>query len=217
MRVEQIPAIEARPWIMLWHYAHRMPCVEWAFGLFDASELRGVVTYGPPVSPHLCRGVCGEPYADRVIELNRLCVEGGTRNGASSLVGGSLRLMPAPRIVVSYADTSAGHVGYVYQATNWIYTGTTDDGRKTPRPDRIVSDGRHGRHEARIGDGDKVDTAIGALVYRKPKHRYVFFCGTRRDCKAMRKALAYDVKPYPKGDTRRYEPEQQIHKQQVML
>ena len=28
-----------------------------------------------------------------------------------------------PKIVVSYADTSKGHVGYVYQATNFIYTG----------------------------------------------------------------------------------------------
>lgn len=26
-------------------------------------------------------------------------------------------------ILVSYADSAQGHHGYIYQATNWIYTG----------------------------------------------------------------------------------------------
>ena len=40
-----------------------------------------------------------------------------------TLVGRSLRLLPKPSVVVSYADTAQGHVGYVYQAANFIYTG----------------------------------------------------------------------------------------------
>mgnify|MGYP006969545401 FL=1 len=32
-------------------------------------------------------------------------------------------MIQAPCCVVSYADDSRGHNGYIYQATNWIYTG----------------------------------------------------------------------------------------------
>ena len=34
-----------------------------------------------------------------------------------------LKLLPRPMIIVSYSDTRQGHNGYIYQATNWIYTG----------------------------------------------------------------------------------------------
>ena len=32
-------------------------------------------------------------------------------------------MITKPKVIVSYADTSLGHHGYIYQATNWIYTG----------------------------------------------------------------------------------------------
>ena len=217
MRVEPIPTIEAKPWIMKRHYAHRMPCVQYAFGLFDGNECCGVVTFGIPATPHLCVGVCGEELSDKVLELNRLCVESDEKNGASMLVGSALRLLPGAFVVVSYADTAHGHIGYIYQATNWIYTGTTDAGRKTPRPDRIVSAHRHGRHEARIAGGDKVDTSIGTLIYRKPKHRYIYFVGNKRERKEMRKALRYPVLPYPKGETRRYDASATIETQATLF
>lgn len=40
---------------------------------------------------------------------------------------------------------------------------------------------------------------------RPRKHRYVYFCGNRKDARAMRDALRYPVKPYPKGDSRQYD------------
>ena len=46
---------------------------------------------------------------------------------------GSLNLLPKPQAIVSYADTSQGHHGYIYQATNWIYTGLS--AKRTERYD----------------------------------------------------------------------------------
>ena len=51
-----------------------------------------------------------------------------------------------------------------------------------------------------------IRAAYGDDFYLKPrprKHRYVTFIGDRRWVRAARKALAYGVEPYPKGDTQR--------------
>ena len=126
MKVLPIKPFEAEPWILKKHYAKRMPQIIHAFGLYD-KRLVGIVTYGLPASPFLCMGVCGPENKDIVLELNRLCIEDGLKNAASMLVGQSLQMLPKPSIVVSYADTEMNHVGYVYQATNFIFTGTTKE------------------------------------------------------------------------------------------
>lgn len=208
--VHAIQTAEAEPWLLRKHYARRLCSITYAFGAYRGAELIGVITYGMPASPSLCDGVCGVEYRDRVIELNRLCCE-NSKNIASILVGRSLQMLPKPLIVVSYADTGQGHVGYIYQATNFIYTGKTDAGRKTPRADRISESGKHGRHQGRLNGGE-VDTTI-QLVYRKPKHRYVFFCGDRRSKREMREALKYPIEPYPKGDSIRYDASSPVQTQ----
>ena len=98
VRVEQITRADAKPWILNKHYAKRMPSVSFAYGLFDNDDLVGVVTYGSPASPSLCKGVCGEEFRSRVIELNRLVIERGM---PSCLIGQSLKKLPKPKIVVS--------------------------------------------------------------------------------------------------------------------
>src|SRR5690606_38056970 len=105
------------------HYAKRVPSISYAFGLFLNNELVGVVTYGTPPSAPLRRGICGDDYKSMVLELNRLCLLYNRKNEASMLVGASLRKLPRPRIVVSFADTNQEHVGYVYQACNFVYCG----------------------------------------------------------------------------------------------
>ena len=209
LRVAPVSAKEAEPWLLARHYAKRMCPISFAFGAYRDTVLVGVVTYGTPASPHLCRGICGEEWSDKVLELNRLCCE-NTSNVASMLVGRSLRQLPEPSIVVSYADTAQGHVGYIYQATNFIYTGQTDSDRKTPRGDRVAGIG-HSRHDGRMADGT-VDKSLG-IVRRLPKHRYVFPCGTAKQRAQIRAALRYSIEPYPKGESRRYDSSARIETQ----
>lgn len=83
----------------------------------------GCVTYGTPPSAPLKRGVAGDKYKANVIELNRLCLLDNLSGEASRLVGGSLKLLSGNFIVVSFADTSQGHNGIVYQACNFTYHG----------------------------------------------------------------------------------------------
>ena len=123
MKVLPIKNEESYEWLLKKHYAKRIPQIMFAFGLYESDELLGVVTYGIPASPSLCMGICGKDYSAKVLELNRVCLLNNDKNQASFLVANSIKLLPKPTIVVSYADTNKGHVGYVYQATNFIYTG----------------------------------------------------------------------------------------------
>ena len=192
--VNNITYEQAKPWILDIHYAHRMPSVSFAYGLYTTKllddgelqgELVGIVTYGSPASPSLCKGVCGVEHKQDVIELNRLVLKYNRKNEASILVSNSLKYLPQPKIVVSYADVGGqGHTGYVYQATNFLFTGTT-----RPRTDIAGKDGKHSRHH--LGDVTK-------RVDRTAKHRYVYFTGSKRERKVFRTALRSPIMAYPK-------------------
>lgn len=179
LSVRQINSQLARAVVELHHYLHRKPVVSHAFGLYEAEELVGVVTFGPPASRNVQTGACpSDP--NLVTELNRLWVDDRMeRNTESFFVSRALKLLP-PRIVVSYADTSFGHLGFIYRACNFLYAGWTDMDRKTPRYDYIVP-GKHSRDAFRCGDGRDA-----VKVRRKPKVRYWAVTGNKRDRKALK-------------------------------
>ena len=209
MRVLPILHSECEPWLLKKHYAKRLCPISHAFGLYVNDRLVGICTYGVPSSSPLRSGICGKKNEGLVLELNRLCCESG-ENFASFLIGRSLRLLPKPSIVVSYADIGVGHVGYVYQAANFVYTGLS-----AKRTDWTVEGLEH-LHGATIADmsrgqknrvefmrekfGDKFK-----LKNRSRKHRYVFFSGSKSDKKRLFADLKYGLEAYPKGDSIRYD------------
>ena len=205
MIVLPIKSEESYPWLLQKHYAKRIPSISYAFGLYEENQLIGVVTYGSPASHTLCIGICGKEWSDKVLELNRLCLQNNSKNQASFLVANSIKLLPKPTIVVSFADSVQGHVGYVYQATNFIYTGLS------ARHMEWAIKGQEHKHGRHIGGGltlDKIKEKYGDDFYfkeRSRKHRYIYFHGDKKQKKTMRSLLKYDVLPYPKGDTKQYD------------
>lgn len=164
------------------HYLHRRPPISFAYGLYVGGDLVGVCTFGIPPSRHLQLSACPS-LPNKVIELNRLWVNDNmARNTESWFVSRCLKLLP-PMIVVSYADTAAGHVGYIYRALNFRYAGWTDMERKTPRYDYAVP-GRHSRDAFR----GKVEYE---RVRRKPKHKYWIVTGDRRQRKELEKLCGW--------------------------
>jgi hypothetical protein len=217
VQVIQIQPKETYQWLLEKHYAKRIPQIMHAFGLYVDGVLKGVVTYGIPASPALCMGICGKEYSDKVLELNRLCLMENNKNESSFLVSNSIKLLPKPTIVVSYADTSQGHVGYVYQATNFLYTGLSAN-----RVDWTIKGMEH-KHSKTISDGmtlESIKEKYGDDFYyteRSRKHRYILFHGSKTDKKIMRKLLKYNIEPYPKGDSQKYDAGGNIQTQQVMF
>jgi len=199
--VRQITTKQTHYFLLNIHYAKRIPSISYAYGLFDNGDLVGVVCYGTPASSTLCKGICGEQWQKSVLELNRLVLLNNKPNEASRLVGASFKLLPKPRIIVSFADTAQNHEGIVYQATNFLYTGLSAKFR-----DPKVKGLEH-QHHATYGHGltnKQIIQKFGAdnvyFVERSRKHRYIIFLGNKLEKKIMRNALKYAVLPYPKGD-----------------
>jgi hypothetical protein len=197
MEVKQITRETAQSLICDIHYAKRMPCIKYVFGLFEGVDLVGVVSFGPPSSPQVARSV----YAGLrsvVLELNRLVITTNARNAASFLIGRALRLIPTPWVVVSYADMGRGHKGYVYQATNFKYAGLSK-----PHDAEYIINGKrvHPRTLTARGIKNPVEWARQNGINRvsiEPKHRYVVWKG------AADKDILWKFMPYPKGDSQRY-------------
>lgn len=186
--IKKISYQETKRWILEKHYAHRIPSISFAFWLYIDWVLEWIVTYWSPASASLCKWVCWVEFKQDVLELNRLVLNStAPKNSASILVWRSLRLLPKTKIIVSYADTAQGHIGYVYQATNFLYTWCTK-----PRTDIDTWD-KHSRHYEWIIDYSK-------RKFRSAKHRYIFILN-----KKAKKCLKYKIEKYPKWDTKKYD------------
>lgn len=203
--VRRIASKDAYDLILNVHYAGRIPSISHAFGLFIGGELEGVVTYGSPATSPVRKGLLGPDDADKVLELNRLCLRTNPYNGASKLVGASLRMLEGPKVILSFADPTQGHEGIIYRATNFLYCGLS-----AKRTDWKIKGLEH-LHNQSIVDmfKDRKDRAAAArerfgddfqLVDRPRKHRYVYFIGTKREIKDMRSKLRYPVVPYVKKE-----------------
>lgn len=186
MKVKEIDYKTAIDFLLPLHYSGRKPTITYAFGYYENKELKAVCTFGKPASNSLCIGVCGKELSNKVYELNRLCVNGNISIQLSKFVSWCLRqLKKYDLIIVSYADTQMNHCGYIYQATNWIYTGKTKQ-----RTDKYVEGNKHSRHYDN-------ENQQGLRKFRSSKHRYIYF--TNRKYK-----LLYPILPYPKEENKRY-------------
>ena len=188
--IREIKYSDTKDFILNKHYAQRMPSISFAYGLFKGDHMAGVLTIGKPASNSLCRGVCGSEYAHKVYELNRLITEDNLpKNTLSFFVGGVLKkLKDENLVIVSYADTGAGHNGYIYQATNFIYTGKTKQ-----RTDKYTEGNKHSRHYTK--DNNHLRKV------RTSKHRYIYFTNNKKE---WLKVLNYPIQDYPKGNNENY-------------
>lgn len=190
--IKTITRKEAEPFILNKHYAGRMPSISYSYGLFIDDNIEGILTIGKPASMPLCDGVCGKSERLKVYELNRLIVNDGLeKNTLSWFVSGTLKkLKDQDLIIVSYADEGMNHHGYIYQATNWIYTGKTKE-----RTDKYMPGGKHPRHYT--------DQHNSLRKCRTSKHRYIYFTDKRKR-KEHELQLNYPICEYPKGDNKKY-------------
>ena len=186
------------------------------FGLYNTNkQLEGVISYGSPPSPSLVIGSFNGKYTEIFLELNMLCVnENLKKNVLSYFVSQSIKQMPKPRVLVSYADTSQGHHGYIYQATNWLYTGLT-----AKRTEWRMRDSD--KHSKTICEQYSLEESLASnkfyVIDRPRKHRYFYLSANKKEKKEMISNLAYEIEPYPKGDNKKYDASYQCSTQGVLF
>jgi hypothetical protein len=204
--VKSIDTYLCKDWFLNKHYAKRVPMIEFSFGLYENGILVGVCSYGTTLAIGIRK-----IFNYNVYELNRLCVNDGLeKNVLSFFVSNTIKLMPKTCVLLSYADINQGHNGYIYQATNWIYTGLS----------AIVKEykvrGQEDMHSQTLFDKSKGKPYRVAYLkelygdklymdYRPRKHRYFYFKGNKFEIKKMKEQLKFEIEPYPKGENKRYD------------
>lgn len=210
-RVKMVTTSYCKEWLLKKHYLKRMTSFTYSFGLYDGIELVGVCTFGNAIPMQMKKSICGEKYMHLVYELNRLITNDDLpKNSTSFFVSQCLNMLPKPLIVVSYADKSFGHNGYIYQATNFYFTGEshTQKDWKLKGKEHIHSRTLMDEFAFEPNRINKLKEKYGDDLYqveRPPKNRYVFFCGTKKQKKKFLNESLFEIKPYPKGQNKNYD------------
>lgn len=132
--VRRIEFSIARPFVEKWHYAHSVKGIspDYCFGLFSCKDrLLGVAMYRTP--PHWVAGAYSK-NPKKVTELRRLCcIDDTPKNIESFFISKTLIWLKKNtdlELVLSYADTTQGHIGIIYKASNFMFRGISKPERK---------------------------------------------------------------------------------------
>lgn len=188
MRLELASRKAVKYAVEKWHYSGNAAprAYDLPFAVFEGNQFCGVICYGRGATNDI-----GSPYgmkSGEAVELIRVALN-GKQKVTSQAVGISLRILrnyaPNTKLVVSFADIEQGHVGTIYQATNWLYMGMT-----IPADEYILNGTRiHGRTYRSKG------SPAGAVkVKGSSKFRYLYAWD-----KQLRNELSKQSLSYPRG------------------
>jgi hypothetical protein len=209
--IKPIDKYLVREWLLYKHYLKRMTSFTYQFGLYEKDILVGVITFGNAIPLTMKKSLFGEKYMNYVYELNRLCTNDNLdKNANSYFLSEVFKLLPKPFIVVSYADKSIGHNGYIYQATNFMFTGEshTQLDWKLKGKEHLHSRTLMDEFSFQENRVEKLKEKYGDQLYqvrREPKYRYVYVLADKRFKKEIMQNKLFEIKKYPKGDNERYD------------
>ena len=193
-----------------WHYSGNLPSFgrRLTAGIWEDGEFVGAIVYAYSATPNIAKGL----HLDQteVVELRRVAMK-EHKMFVSVAIARSLKLVkahcPGLRLIVSFADIDHDHIGIIYQASNWIYTGSSMHGVH----DGFIVKGLfiHRRTVGTYGRGkvniEWVRSNMDSEAkdhYSVGKHRYLYPLD-----KGMRRQILPLAQPYPKrgqgvqGDT----------------
>lgn len=197
------------------HYTQSCAKSSVALGFYYDNELCTVIVYGQPSGKHLASSLLDGGNEKECMELLRLfSFDWCPKNIESYCISQSIKYLranyPEIKILVSYADTSVGHVGYIYQASNWLYVGQSGSERE------IYIDGVR-QHRRALYDkygtssitklkelfGDRIKVSDG--LFRKNKYIYVLGKNKAEHKELMKRLKVNIIKEYPKGNLQYYD------------
>jgi len=170
-----------------WHYSGCMPAGKLVkVGAWENGKFIGVVLFGRGANNNL-----GKPYGLEQTEICELVRIALTAHEApvSKIAATAIRFLrkqsPGLRLIVSYADPEQGHHGGIYQAGNWIYSGTSK-----PQQEVIVNGKIMHKRSANALFGTIKGLEKSKLLW---KHRYLMPLDPE-----MRAKILPLAQPYPK-------------------
>ncbi len=182
-----------------WHYSQSMPTPPVVkFGVWENDTYIGAVLFSRGANKNL-----GKAYglvATQVCELSRVALSTHFSQ-TSQIVSICLKLLKKEfldvELVYSYADSNQDHVGSIYQAMNWIYTGKTPNSFKYQTSSgkilhqRQVSVSGQKPQYGEMRNVPKISDCV--KIPQEGKYRYLYPLN-----RAMRKQIEPLALPYPK-------------------
>lgn len=181
-----------------WHYSKTLPVPPLVkIGVWEDSVFIGCLIFSRGANPDLLK-----PYGLKQTEgceLTRVALN-NHKTPVSKIMAIAIKMLKKQssklRLLVSFADASKGHHGGIYQATNWIYCGTSSpsveywkDGKRW-HPRQLSETG----FKTQFGVKRKVPKPSECKKIKVPgKHRYLMPLDDE-----MREKLKSLAKPYPK-------------------
>jgi hypothetical protein len=198
--VRPIPFLAAKKMLVENHYLHSLPGgTKLAFGVFLNHNLFGTITFG--AGPSLVYSLVEDAQPEDCLTLTRLWLSDQLPSNSESRVISvalrAIRKFTHVKFVVTYADPSHEHMGTIYQATNFLYTGLSekmplfDIGDGKPRHSRTLSHS-YGTHSIKYLVSNGVNVKI---IPQAAKHRYIYFLD-----QSWGNRLQPQVLPYPKKE-----------------
>lgn len=211
------------------HYTHTWTACRYALGVFYEGEetsnlefsntkLIGCAIYGFPVGAKAPTSVCEGLTKDNILELTRLYIDDGYGSNIESYaLSQSFKWIRENdkniKVLISYSDNGQGHLGGIYQATNWIYQG--DSSQIALMPNWSISlhkDPYKWIHSRTVyskwgsNNLDHLKREIGKEGYTHfwrrmeyVKHRYIqILSQNKKEKRDLLKRLKHEIKPYPK-------------------
>jgi len=166
------------------HYAHRRTADPmFVFAWKDEGHIVATAVFASPANKYFGKGA---------IELVRLVRVPELTVPLSTFVAQCIRWLKSNtdlKYILSYADSGAGHCGFIYQATNFIYVRRTKGNVQYHKEGRIVSGRSFDQHSKENKAGwERVRTA-GKFLYVMP---------LRERRRALLERFGWVSLPYPK-------------------
>lgn len=189
------------------HYSHKWTSCRYAIGLILNNQIKGVAIYGYPIGRQVIQSISPILTNEDVLELTRLWIDDSEgKNTESYFIGQTfkwLRQNTLIKCLISYSDATYGHVGIIYQATNWLYQGNNTMlvksymhivNGETLHPRSCVA--KYGTIKSEILK--QIDPNYKRIELKK-KHRYIYIL-SKKDKKIILNTLKHPILPYPKNN-----------------
>ncbi|MFB5193057.1 Mom family adenine methylcarbamoylation protein [Alicyclobacillus fastidiosus] len=184
------------------HYSGTCSSISVGYGVRYKGKLSGGIVFSAGVGRH-ANAYCRICKPTEVIELTRLWLSDELpKNSESRVVGLALRVLRKGRgrfrAVLSYADEFAGHVGTIYQATNFRYMGCTTSNATKIRIGNLIVNSRSLNSRYGTSQMDRLKKILGTddierVGGQTRKHAYVYPLDD-----VVAAWLEQNKKPYPK-------------------
>lgn len=204
----------AKSFISRYHYSKTCSNIVVAIGEFVGIDMKNCIVFNYCAGREMAKQVMIGGDNSNTLELARMVsLEPKPKNLESYSIARALNWlkenMPNIKIVISYADNTAGHHGYCYQASGFTYYGQSRptkehyvDGKRIH--ERVLNSryGTSSTQELQKILGDRYVCKINT----KTKSRYYkIIAQDKRERERVKANILVESLPYPKGDNTRYD------------